>query len=116
MSLHRMAQNWLGDPLDTIPPWVADPQGRYLGGNDMQVSLLGLARIGQMILNGGELNGNRVVSEGWIPVLAGAGTFALSGDEYGFWLVPDPLRRPVCGLCARLWRAVAGRPARTVGW
>lgn len=86
MSLHRMAQNWLGDPLDiAIPPWVADPQGRYLGGNDMAVSPLGLARIGQMILNGGELDGNRVVSQRWISRSWQAQARSpFSGDEYGF--------------------------------
>lgn len=86
MSLHRMAQSWLGDPLDIVlPPWVADPQGRFLGGNDMAVSPLGLARIGQMILNGGELDGRRVVSARWINRSWEARARSpFSGDDYGY--------------------------------
>lgn len=58
-SLHGLAQSWLGNPLDIVlPPWVADPQGRYLGGNDMAVSPLGLARIGEMVLGGGAIGGH----------------------------------------------------------
>lgn len=86
MNLHRMAQNWLGDPLDiAIPPWVADPQGRYLGGNDMAISPLGLDRIGQMILNGGALDGRRVISESWVTrSWQPRARSPFSGDEYGY--------------------------------
>lgn len=85
-NLHRLAQNWLGTPLDiAIPPWVADPQGRYLGGNDMAVSPLGLARIGEMVRNGGELNGHRVVSQDWLRrSWEPRARSPFSGDEYGY--------------------------------
>lgn len=134
MDLHRMAQNWLGNPLDiAMPPWVADPQGRYLGGNDMAVSPLGLARIGQMILNGGELDGRRVVSESWIGRSWQAQARSpFSGDEYGYgWfltrygdqfaayargyggqlLVVQPQRRLVIAVTSD-----PGRPARGDGY
>ena len=63
-SLHRLAQDWLGNPLNiVIPPWTTDPQGRYMGGNQMAMSPLGLARIGDMVLNGGTINGQEVVSQ-----------------------------------------------------
>lgn len=66
-SLHRLAQDWLGNPLNiVIPPWVADPQGLYLGGNEMAMSPLGLARIGDMVLNGGTIDGQEVVSKSWL--------------------------------------------------
>lgn len=86
MSLHRMAQNWLGHQLDiAIPPWVADPQGRYMGGNDMAISPLGLTRIGQMVLNGGTLGGQRVVSESWLQrSWDPRARSPFSGDEYGY--------------------------------
>lgn len=85
-SLHRLAQAWLGNPLDiAIPPWVADPQGRYLGGNDMAVSPLGLARIGQMVLGGGQIGGQRIVSENWIQRSWQARARSpFSGDQYGY--------------------------------
>ncbi|WBU53588.1 serine hydrolase [Paracoccus sp. SCSIO 75233] len=85
-SLLQLAQAWLGNPLDiAIPPWVADPQGRYLGGNDMAISPLGLARIGDMVLNGGQLGGQRVVSESWLNrSFEARARSPFSGDQYGY--------------------------------
>ena len=81
-SLHQMAQDWLGRPLDiAIPPWVTDPQGRYLGGNDMAISPLALARIGDMVLAGGQ----GVVSRGWLEQSFRPRTRSpFSGDQYGY--------------------------------
>lgn len=85
-NLHRLAQEWLGNPLDiAIPPWVADPQGRYLGGNDMAISPLGLARIGDMVLNGGQIDGQRVVSQAWLQTSWQPRVRSpFSGDQYGY--------------------------------
>ncbi|MDO5612918.1 MAG: serine hydrolase [Paracoccus sp. (in: a-proteobacteria)] len=85
-SLHAMAQNWLGNPLDIrIPPWVADPQGRYLGGNDMAISPLGLARIGDMVLAGGRMGDRQIVSRDWIAQSWQSRTRSpFSGDSYGY--------------------------------
>jgi len=85
-NLHRLAQAWLGDPLNiAIPPWVADPQGRYLGGNDMAISPLALARIGDMVLGGGEIDGRRVVSRAWLDASWQPRTRSpFSGDRYGY--------------------------------
>ncbi|MBU0669493.1 MAG: serine hydrolase, partial [Alphaproteobacteria bacterium] len=42
-----LAQEWLGEPLGiAIPPWTQDPQGIYLGGNNMAMSPRALARFG----------------------------------------------------------------------
>ncbi|MDO5658441.1 MAG: serine hydrolase [Paracoccus sp. (in: a-proteobacteria)] len=86
MSLHAMARDWLGRPLGIeIPPWVADPQGRYLGGNDMGLSPLGLARIGDMVLAGGRVGGVQVVSRDWLERSWQRRTRSpFSGDDYGY--------------------------------
>ncbi|MDO5705085.1 MAG: serine hydrolase [Paracoccus sp. (in: a-proteobacteria)] len=86
ISLHSMAQDWLGTPLDiAIPRWITDPQGRYLGGNDMAVSPLGLARIGDMVLNGGAVGGRQVVSRAWLDAsMQPRGRSPFSGDRYGY--------------------------------
>ena len=85
-SLLTLARDWLGEPLDiAVPPWVRDPQGRYLGGNDMALSPLALARIGDMVLAGGQANGRRVVSEAWLRTSwQPRARSPFSGDRYGY--------------------------------
>ena len=66
-SLLDLARDWLGQPLAIdIPPWTRDPQGRYLGGNEMALSLPAMARFGEMARQGGVWNGTRVLSADWI--------------------------------------------------
>ena len=44
-SLLDLARDWLGRPLEIqIPPWTRDPQGFYMGGNEMALSPRALAR------------------------------------------------------------------------
>ena len=67
VSLHTLARDRLARPLGIdIPPWTRDPQGRFLGGNEMAVSPRALARIGRAVANGGELDGTRIVSQDWL--------------------------------------------------
>ena len=86
MSLLAMARDWLGDPLGIdIPPWVRDGQGRYLGGNEMAMSPLALARLGEMILNGGQIERQQVVSPAWIDASwRPQARSPWSGDAYGY--------------------------------
>ena len=66
-SLLALARDWLGAPLGIdIPPWTRDPQGFYMGGNEMALSPRDMARFGEMIRQGGLWEGQRIVSEGWI--------------------------------------------------
>lgn len=91
-SLHRLAQDWLGNPLDiVIPPWTADPQGLYMGGNEMAISPLGLARIGDMVLNGGKMDDQEVVSENWLEMSwEPRGLSPFSDDFYGYgWFLTE---------------------------
>ena len=38
-STHALARDWLGAPLGiAIRPWQRDPQGIYVGGNNMVLS------------------------------------------------------------------------------
>ncbi|WBU62804.1 serine hydrolase domain-containing protein [Paracoccus aerodenitrificans] len=85
-SLHRLTQDWIGNPLNiVIPPWIADPQGRYLGGNDMAISPLGLVRIGEMVLQGGQIDGQRVIGRDWLERSWQPRTQSpFSGDQYGY--------------------------------
>jgi len=66
-STHELTRDWLGKPLGIkIPAWQTDPQGFYLGGNNMAISPRGLWRFGEMYRNGGVHDGKRVLSEAWV--------------------------------------------------
>lgn len=86
MSLLEMARRWLGEPLGIdIPAWVRDPQGRYLGGNEMALRPRALARLGSMILNNGRHGDRQVVSPDWIAASwRPRARSPWSGDAYGY--------------------------------
>jgi CubicO group peptidase (beta-lactamase class C family) len=61
------ARTALFDPLGIpLPPWDRDPQGIYLGGNNMRLRPRDLATVGQLYLDGGRANGRQLVPEEWI--------------------------------------------------
>ncbi|MEO1469586.1 MAG: serine hydrolase [Pseudomonadota bacterium] len=85
-DLHAMARDWLARPLGiAIPPWTRDPQGRFMGGNNMGLSPAALARVGAMVADGGRWNGTQVVPEAWIEASFQPRTRSpFSGDAYGY--------------------------------
>ncbi len=84
-SLLELSREWLGAPLEVqVPPWTRDPQGYYLGGNEMALSAKGLARFGEMHRLGGVIDGKRVISQEWIDTAWSARTRSrYSGHAYG---------------------------------
>lgn len=85
-DLRRLAQSWLGEPLQIdIPAWTRDPQGRFMGGNNMLLSPRALARIGECLRQGGVWRGRRVVSRAWASASLRPRTVSpWSGDAYGY--------------------------------
>lgn len=85
-SLLALARAWIGAPLGiAIPPWSRDPQGFYLGGNNMALSPLALFRFGEVWRRGGLWEGTRVLSEAWIEASWTPRTHSpFSGDGYGY--------------------------------
>ncbi|MEO0912195.1 MAG: serine hydrolase [Pseudomonadota bacterium] len=85
-STHELAVEWLGKPLDSeMPAWNTDPQGIYMGGNNMALSPNGMRRFGEMALSGGMFNGTRVISAeklraAWTP----RARSPFSGHQYGY--------------------------------
>ena len=68
-SLLDLSRDWLGAPLGIeFPAWTRDPQGYFMGGNNMSVSPRGLARFAEMFRQGGRWNGTQVVSQNWIDI------------------------------------------------
>lgn len=66
-SLREYARESFFAPLGiALPEWDRDPQGHYLGGNNMSLRPRDLLKIGQLYLDGGRLNGRQLVPEWWI--------------------------------------------------
>lgn len=67
MSTRAFANEYLFGPMDIeIGGWDRDPQGYYMGGNNLAVAPLDLLKIGTMMMDVGEYNGQQVVSKDWV--------------------------------------------------
>ena len=90
MSTYEFARRYLAEPLGiSMAPWVRDPQGIYLGGNEMHLTPRGMLAFGELYLNGGRTRGKQVVSEAWIKESLKPRTQSRwSGREhgYGWWM------------------------------
>lgn len=86
-STLALAREWLG-PLDgfRIGAWERDPQGIYLGGNQMAMSARSLLAFGELYRNGGRTPaGERLISEEWIRQSWQTRTHSrFSNDGYGY--------------------------------
>jgi len=91
-STLELARDWLGEPLEIdIAPWTRDPQGIFLGGNEMAISPRALHRFGEMYRMGGSIDGRRVVQEDWIRESWTPRTSSpFTGDRYGYgWFLRE---------------------------
>ncbi|WP_210161052.1 serine hydrolase domain-containing protein [Microvirga lotononidis] len=91
-STLELARDWLGEPLGIdVAPWTRDPQGIYLGGNEMALSPRALWRFGEMYRQGGTMDGKRIVSENWIRESWTPRTSSpFTGDAYGYgWFIRE---------------------------
>lgn len=62
-----LANDWLGPAGVRITSWERDPQGIYLGGNQMAMTPRSLLAFGELYRNGGRTaDGEEIVPEGWI--------------------------------------------------
>ena len=85
-SLLELSRAWLGDPLDIrIPPWTRDPQGRFLGGNEMALSPLAMVAFGEAYRR------RVVVPPSWVEASWTPRTRSpFSGDRYGYgWFLTE---------------------------
>ncbi len=134
-SLHALAVEWLGRPLGIpIPSWTRAPEGYFMGGNNMALSPLALARIGETARAGGVWQGRQVIPADWIAASWQARTRSpFSGHDYGYgWFLAriggrtSPMPAAMAGRCSMSCRAGASAspspptrrapPARTAMW
>jgi CubicO group peptidase (beta-lactamase class C family) len=67
MSTRAFANKYLFRPMDIVPGgWDRDPQGYFMGGNNLALRPADMLKIGRMVLNGGTYQGNQIVSENWL--------------------------------------------------
>jgi CubicO group peptidase (beta-lactamase class C family) len=90
MSTLAFARAALGEPLGiTFGAWTRDPQGIYLGGNEMAMRPRDMLRIGELYLDDGRYNGRQVLSEAWIRASVVPRTTSRWSDReygYGWWI------------------------------
>ena len=97
MSTFEFARRYLADPLGiALRPWIRDPQGIYLGGNDMHLTPRAMIEVGELYLNRGRARDRRIVSEHWIAETLKARTQSnWSGRDYGYgWWIDNLHGRP----------------------
>lgn len=67
MSTKAFAEQYLFDPMNiNVGGWDRDPQGYYMGGNNLALTPSGMLKIGQMLLDEGTYNGKQIISVRWI--------------------------------------------------
>ena len=67
MSTREFARKYLFDPLHiSIGGWDRDPQGYYMGGNNLALSPSSLLKIGTMVMNKGVYQNRQIVPGDWI--------------------------------------------------
>jgi CubicO group peptidase (beta-lactamase class C family) len=92
MSTFEYARRYLADPLGiALRPWIRDPQGIYLGGNDMHLTPRAMLKYGELYLNRGRILEKQIVSEHWIAeTLKPRAQSNWSGRDYGYgWWIDN---------------------------
>lgn len=90
VSTLQFARSALGQPLGiTFDAWTRDPQGIFLGGNEMPMRPRDMLKVGELYLNDGQYQGRRVVSADWVKTSIEPRTVSRFGDReygYGWWI------------------------------
>ncbi|MBR9762980.1 MAG: serine hydrolase [Rhodobacteraceae bacterium] len=91
-SLLTLMRTHLGRPLGIdVPPWTRDPQGYYMGGNEMALTPRAMLRVAEMMRNGGRHEGAQVIPGDWVARSTEPLTRSpWSGMSYGYgWFMTD---------------------------
>ncbi|UHS61592.1 serine hydrolase [Agrobacterium vaccinii] len=99
-STLALARDWFS-PLDgfSIGSWERDPQGIYLGGNQMAMTSRSLLAFGELYRRGGiTVDGTRLISQSWIEQSWVQRTNSVfNGDGYGYcWFIKEMAGEMVC--------------------
>ena len=85
-STLEYARRHLATPLGiNLGAWVRDPQGIYLGGNEMHLLPRDMVKIGELYLNDGRRGDRQIISAAWVRESIRPRTASeWSGREYGY--------------------------------
>ena len=90
MSTLAYGRRYLARPLGIdLPAWVRDPQGVYLGGNEMALTPRAMLAIGDLFRQGGSIDGLELVSRAWIEASWTPRTVSRYSRRqygYGWWM------------------------------
>ncbi len=90
MSTLEFGRRYLARPLGiTLPAWTRDPQGIYMGGNEMALTPRAMLAVGNLIRQGGTNDGRQVVSRAWIresTIPRTRSRFSRRQYGYGWWM------------------------------
>ncbi|CAN0584927.1 unnamed protein product, partial [Ectocarpus sp. 12 AP-2014] len=130
-SLATLMRQRLGAPLNIeIPNWTRDPQGRFMGGNQMALTPRAMLKIAVMMRDAGRYEGTQVIPRDWVAQSAIARTSSpYSGLGYGLgwfvsrsgWVIARGYGGQIIAAHPRRDLAVAitsdpNRPARSQGY
>ena len=90
LSLSDYAEEKLFAPLGiTVFEWVRGRDGAYIAASGLRLRPRDLAKIGQLVLNGGRWDGRQIVPEGWLTQLFETRVdLGDLGYGYQWWLSP----------------------------
>lgn len=86
LSLLRLTRERLGAPLGIeIPAWTKDPQGYYLGGNEMAITPRSMLKIAVLLRDRGAFANRQIIPERWVlESTKPHGRSPFSGLDYGY--------------------------------
>ena len=91
MSTWQFAQTALMRPIGvTLAAWTRDPQGIFMGGNEMLMTPRQMVAFGELYLNEGRHNGKQILPASWVATSCEPRTSSRwSSDRrygYGWWM------------------------------
>ena len=93
-TLYQYGKEKIFDPLGiTSIDWGTDASGANTGGSGINITAFDMMRFGRLILNNGELEGNRYVSAEWLSKVRTLNDFEPLDYGYLFWVHDDDILR-----------------------
>lgn len=102
MPLADYAARVLERPLGiTASQWNRSPEGIGMGGGGTRYRSRDLARLGQLVLDGGRWQGNQLIPADYVAAMISPQTVSNDGSDYGYqWW---GLKLPVDGVDSTVW-------------